>query len=46
MKFFNTISIIKSWDVKFVMYVRWKINGNFKKSYQNNKKSQKNLLHI
>jgi hypothetical protein len=28
MNVFCTISIIKSWDVKFVMYVQWKINGN------------------
>jgi hypothetical protein len=25
---FCIISIIKLWDVKFVMYVQWKINGN------------------
>jgi hypothetical protein len=30
MNFFCTIFIIKSWDVKFVMYVRWKINSNKK----------------
>jgi hypothetical protein len=44
LNFFCTTSITKSWDTKFVMYVRWKINGNLKNLIKSIEKRSKKLV--